>query len=204
MPMKLYIAYLAGCFAIVIVPGPTVTLIVGNSLTHGTRAGLVNVAGTQVALAILVGTVALGMAPIISALGPWFDWIRLIGAIYLVWLGIKLIRSSLDRQEIAAPLPPRGGFFWQGFVVLLSNPKALLLFSAFIPQFVDIRQDYFGQVMFLGLTFMAVATVFDTCYALLAGRARNLLSRKRMGVVTGASGACLISGGIWLALQRSR
>jgi threonine/homoserine/homoserine lactone efflux protein len=143
------------------------------------------------------------MAPVVAALGPWFDWIRVMGAIYLVWLGIKLMRSSFAGEEIAAPLPPRGGFFWQGFVVLLSNPKALLLFSAFIPQFVDIRQDYFGQVLFLGFTFMAVATVFDTCYVLLAGRARHLLSRKRMAVVTAASGACLI-GGIWLALQRSR
>jgi homoserine/homoserine lactone efflux protein len=204
MPLKLYIAYLAGCFAIVIVPGPTVTLIVGNSLTHGTRAGLVNVAGTQVALAILVGTVALGMAPIVAALGTWFDLVRLIGAIYLVWLGIKLLRSSLERGEVVAPPPPRGGFFWQGFVVLLSNPKALLLFSAFIPQFIDLTQDYFGQVLFLGVTFMAVATVFDTCYALLAGRARNLLSRRRMRFLKGASGACLITGGIWLALQRSR
>jgi threonine/homoserine/homoserine lactone efflux protein len=204
MPLKLYIAYLAGCFAIVIVPGPTVTLIVGNSLTHGTRAGLVNVAGTQAALVVLVAAVALGMAPVVAALGPWFDWVRLIGAFYLVWLGIKFIRSSFRGEEAAAPLPPRGGFFWQGFVVLLSNPKALLLFSAFIPQFMDIRQDYFGQVLFLGFTFMAVATVLDTCYVLLAGRSRHLLSRKRMRVVTGASGACLISGGIWLALQRSR
>ena len=204
MPLKLYIAYLAGCFVIAIVPGPMVTLIVGNSLTHGTRAGLVNVAGAQVALAIMAAAVALGMAPIVAALGPWFDWIRFIGALYLIWLGIKLIRSALDRAEIAAPLPPRGGFFWQGFVVLLSNPKALLLFSAFIPQFVDISRDYFGQVLLLGLTFMAVATMCDTCYVLIAGRARNLLSRKRMRIVTGASGACLISGGIWLVLQRSR
>jgi threonine/homoserine/homoserine lactone efflux protein len=204
MPLQIYVAYVAACVVIVVVPGPTVTLIVANSLTHGTRAGLVNVAGTQAALAVLVGTVAVGMASIVATAGWWFDWIRLVGAIYLVWLGVKLIRSSSPPAEITAAPPPRGGFFWQGFIVLLGNPKALLLFTAFIPQFIDARQDYFGQVLFLGVTFMAVAAVFDSCYALLAGRARNLFSRNRIHLVTRASGLCLVSGGIWLALQRSR
>jgi len=204
VPLQLYIAYVAACVVIVIVPGPTVTLIVANSLTHGTRAGLINVAGTQFALAVLIGIVGLGMASIVATMGWWFDWVRLIGAAYLVWLGIKLMRSSGALGEIMPPPQPRGGFFWQGFLVLLSNPKALLLFGAFIPQFVDTKQDYFGQVLFLGATFMAVATVFDGCYALLAGRARNLLSRKRVHLLARGSGICLIGGGIWLALQRSR
>src|SRR5947209_5404489 len=157
MSQQLYLAYVAACIVIVIVPGPTVTLIVANSLTHGTRAGLVNVVGTQVALAILIGIVALGMASIVATAGWWFEWIRFLGAIYLVWLGIKLLRSPSSPAELTAPPPPRGGFFWQGFAVLLSNPKVLLLFSAFIPQFLDPKQDYFGQVLFLGVTFMAIA-----------------------------------------------
>jgi threonine/homoserine/homoserine lactone efflux protein len=69
---------------------------------------------------------------------------------------------------------------------------------------VDTKQDYFGQVLFLGVTFMAIATMFDGCYALLAGRARQFLSRKRVALVSRASGVCLIGGGIRLALQRSR
>jgi len=80
----------------------------------------------------------------------------------------------------------------------------MFLFGAFIPQFVDASQDYFRQVLFLGVTFMAIATLFDACYALLAGRAREAFSRKRVVVVSRASGVCLIGGGIWLALQRSR
>jgi homoserine/homoserine lactone efflux protein len=204
MPLELYIAYVAACVVILIVPGPTVTLIVANSLTHGTRAGLVNVAGTQLALAVLVGIVAVGMASIVAAAGWWFDWARLFGAAYLVWLGVRLIWSSGSPAEIGAAPPPRGGFFWQGFMVLLSNPKALLLFSAFIPQFVDAKRDYFDQVLLLGVTFMVLATVFDSCYAFLAGRARNLLSGNRIRLVTRASGICLVSGGVWLALQRGR
>jgi homoserine/homoserine lactone efflux protein len=204
VPLDLYIAYIAACIVIVIVPGPTVTLIVANSLKHGTRAGLINIAGTQAALAALIGLVALGLASLMAKFGWWFDWVRLMGAMYLVWLGIKLMRSSRAFGEMTVEPPPRGGFFWQGFMVLLSNPKALLLFSAFIPQFIDPEQDYFGQVLFLGLTFMAVATVFDGCYAFLSGHARNLLSPERMRLVSTASGLCLIGGGVWLAFQRAR
>src|SRR5438552_15369409 len=120
MALHLYLAFVAACIVILIVPGPTVTLIVANSLTHGTRAGLINVAGTQAALAVLVGVVALGMASIVATAGWWFDWIRFLGAVYLVWLGIRLIRSSGSPAQMAAAPRPRGGFFWQGFWVLLT------------------------------------------------------------------------------------
>ena len=99
MSPELYLAYLLACALVTIVPGPTVTLIVANSLTHGTRAGLLNVAGTQLALALMIGVLVVGLASIIETMGWWFDWLRLAGAAYLVWLGWKLLRSSgaLDR-----------------------------------------------------------------------------------------------------------
>jgi threonine/homoserine/homoserine lactone efflux protein len=204
MPLELYLAYVTACVVLVIVPGPTVTLIVANSLTHGTRAGFLNVGGTQLALAVMIGTVGVGLASLVATMGWWFDWLRLAGAAYLVWLGIKLLRSS---GRIGAPgetPKPRGGFLLQGFLVLLSNPKVLLLFGAFIPQFVDTSRPYFWQVAFLGGTFMAVAMVFDSGYALLAGRAGRLLSQRRVRAVSRVSGAFLIGGGAWLALARGK
>jgi threonine/homoserine/homoserine lactone efflux protein len=96
------------------------------------------------------------------------------------------------------------GFFWQGFLVLMANPKALLLFGAFIPQFVDPNGDYVGQVILLGVTAMVVAGTFDSAYALLAGRARTWLSPPRVRLVSRLSGAFLIGGGVWLALARGR
>jgi homoserine/homoserine lactone efflux protein len=202
MPAELYLAYVLACVIIVIVPGPTVTLIVANSLTHGTRAGLLNVVGTQIGLILMIGVVVVGLASVVAAMGWWFDWVRLAGAAYLVWLGVKLIRSSgAVGMDGRAPVP-RGGFVWQGFLVILSNPKALLLFGAFIPQFVDAKGDYVGQVVLLGVTFMVVALVFDGGYAVLAGRAGALLSRRRVQMVSRASGVLLIGGGVWLALAR--
>ncbi len=124
--------YLA-CFVVVIVPGPTVSLIVANSMTYGTRAGLLNIAGTQLGLAVMMTIVLVGLASLIETMGFWFDWVRIAGAAYLVYLGWKLLRSPGAIGDPEQTKRPRIGFFWQGFLVLMSNPKALLVFGAFIP-----------------------------------------------------------------------
>ena len=142
MSLQLYFAFLAACVVLVLVPGPTVTLIVANSLAHGTRAGMVNIAGTQLGLACCIGIVLAGLASLIAAMGWWFDWLRLAGAAYLIWLGWKLLRATGSLESMTNAPKPRGGFFWQGFVVLMSNPKALILFGAFFPQFIDPAGDY--------------------------------------------------------------
>ncbi|MEJ8573284.1 LysE family translocator [Microbaculum marinum] len=204
MTLEIYLAFVAACVLIVIVPGPTVTVIIANSLSYGTRAGLLNVAGTQLGLAVMIGVLLVGLASIIETMGWWFDWLRLAGAAYLVWLGYKLIRSGGGLDAAEARRPPRGGFFLQGLLVIFANPKALLFFGAFIPQFVDPQGDYVRQVLLLGATFMAVATVLDGTYAVLSGGAGAFLTRQRVRLVSRVSGVFLIGGGIWLAMARAR
>jgi threonine/homoserine/homoserine lactone efflux protein len=204
MSIELYLAYVVACFVITIIPGPTVTLIVANSLAHGARAGLANVAGTQLGLGLMMLVLIVGLSSIIATMGIWFDWLRFAGAAYLVWLGFKLIRSSGSFGQMTSAPAPRGGFFLQGFLVLLGNPKALLWFGAFIPQFVDPKGDYVAQIVGLSLTAMAVALISDGAYALITGRAGAFLSRKRIRLVSRLSGGFLIGGGIWLALTRAR
>lgn len=196
-----YAAYVAACFAIVLVPGPTVTLIIANALRHGARAGLANVAGTQAGLALMLLILALGFSALVAIFGAIFDWIRLAGAAYLVWLGVRLWRARGRSVEGDGP-PPAPGFFWQGLLVALSNPKVLLFFGAFIPQFVDPSQSTLGQSLILGATFMLVATVCDGAYALAAARAGGFLSRRRVVLLERMSGSLLIAGGMWLALSR--
>src|SRR5580692_8896753 len=142
MSLSVYFTFLLACVVVVIVPGPTVTLIVANSLRHGARAGMLNVAGTQVGLALTVGVVLLGLASLIAAMGAWFIWLRLAGAAYLIWLGCRLLMSSGEIEPGATPRTPRGGFFLQGLAVALSNPKTLLFFGAFFPQFIDPSRDF--------------------------------------------------------------
>ncbi len=200
-----YLLFLAASVAVVIVPGPTVTVIIANSLRDGTMAGMMNVAGTQVGLGLMLLVLAFGFASIVEQMAAVFDIIRLIGAAYLIWLGIKLWHANGALADIAMT-PGSGmqktGFFWQGFLVIWSNPKALFFFGAFIPQFVNSTLDPVPQILILGATFMAVATALDGAYAIAAGKAGQLLTRGKISVLEKISGTCLIGGGLWLALQR--
>lgn len=204
MSPEVYLAYALACLVIILVPGPTVTLIIASSMRHGVRAGLLNVAGTQVGIALMIAIVGIGLGSMVGAMGHWFEWVRFIGAAYLVWIGVQMIRTGGRAADSAPPVPPRGGFFLQGFVVLLSNPKVLVFFGAFIPQFVDMAQPHGPQVALLGATFMVIAALSDGVYALLAGRAGRLLSARRVRLVSRLSGGVMIGGGLWLALSRAR
>ena len=204
MSLQVYLAYVAACVALAILPGPIVTLVIANGLRYGTRAALTNIAGAQLGLVIIIGIIAVGLTTLMATMGYWFEWVRFAGAAYLVWLGIKVFRSSGEMSSTEAPPPPRGGFFLQGFLVLLSNPKVLVFFGAFIPQFVDMQQDHLPQVIVLGATFTVIAALTDGTYALLAGGAGKLLSARRVRLVSRISGGFMIGGGIWLALTRAR
>ncbi|MGJ5176567.1 LysE family translocator [Bradyrhizobium oligotrophicum] len=206
MSLQVYLAFIAACVALALLPGPVVTLLIANGLRHGTRAALINIAGVQTGLAIAIGVVAVGLTSLMATMGYWFEWVRLIGAAYLVWLGIQLIRSPIEGIAAgeAPPPPPRGGFFLQGLLVLLSNPKVMVFFGAFLPQFMDMTQDHLPQVALLGVTFMVIAGLTDAVYALLAGRARKMFSARRTRLVSRISGGFMIGGGLWLALTRSR
>ena len=204
MSLEIYLAYVVACAVIALVPGPTVTVIVANSLAHGPRAGLLNVAGTQLGLGVMMVVLIVGLSSVIAAMGWLFDWLRWAGAAYLVWLGIQLLRSPEAIAEARSFPVPRGGFLLQGFLFLMANPKALLWFGAFIPQFVDPQGNYLGQIVLLCLTAMAVALVSDGAYAVLTGRAGALLSKRRVRLISRLSGGFLIGGGIWLALTRGR
>lgn len=199
------VSYAAVCFAIVIVPGPTVTVIIANSLRHGTRAGLANVAGTQMGLAMMIAVLAAGLSAVVAVMAALFDVLRVFGAVYLIWLGVRLWRSGGRVADATVPVarPAGGSFVAQGLLVILSNPKALLFFGAFIPQFIDPAAGNTAlQTVLYGSIFMAVATVFDSAYAFAAGNARHLLTRGRVSVAEKLSGTFLIGGGLWLLSAR--
>lgn len=194
-------AFAVASFIIVIVPGPTVTVLVANSLRDGARAGLLNVAGTQAGLAIMIVIVGLGLETVVAFMADWFYIVKLIGAAYLIWLGAKLWQSD-GNIGTGHARKPRIGYFWQGVVVILTNPKILVLFGAFIPQFVDPSGSPFWQTLILGGIFMIVATVFDTLYVLLASKAGRALTQSRVRLVEKLSGSLLIAGGVWMAVLR--
>lgn len=196
------LSFIVACIIIVIVPGPTVTVIIANSMKRGAKAGLLNVLGTQLGLLSMIAVLALGLSAVVSGMGTAFEVLRLLGAAYLIWLGIKLWRSNGDLGAAEPGSRPMGSFVLQGFIVIWSNPKALLFFGAFIPQFIDPAGSAASQTVFLGLIFMAVATVFDGLYALAAGGTGAWLSRERIRMTERIAGTFLIGGGLWLAFAR--
>jgi threonine/homoserine/homoserine lactone efflux protein len=204
MSHHLYAAYVLACLLATLIPGPTVTLIVANGLRHGTRHALLNVIGGQIGLGLMLLTVLVDLASLIREIGWMFDWLRLAGAAYLIWIGWKLLRAPVDDAPASNMARPRGGFVLQGLLVMLANPKGLLFFGAFLPQFVDPHGDFRHQALLLGLTAMAMGAMTDSIYAVLAGRAQSLLSRRRRQLINRTGGACLIGGGLWLAFMRAR
>ena len=201
--MTTLLAYLGACFILAIVPGPTVTVIIANALARGTLAGLSIIAGTQLGLVTMILVVASGMQALVAFMAFAFDWIKLLGAAYLIWLGFKMLRSSGDLGS-AEVLKSRGyrDLVLEGFLVIWANPKALIFFGAFLPQFVSLEAPTFPQIVVLGLFFMLVAGATDSIYAIVAGQARGLLTRARVRLVSRISGIVLMCGGVWLALIR--
>ena len=130
---------------------------------------------------------------------------RLAGGSYLIWLGYKLLRSDgdLGGSEGEAPTRADGSYFWQGFFVILSNPKVLLFFGAFLPQFISPDGNAGLQTLFLGLIFIVLATFLDSLYAVAAGRVGAVLTRRNVRVVEISGGSMMIGGGMWLALSRT-
>ena len=191
------------CLVLTVVPGPNVSVIIATALARGPLAGLAVVAGTQVGILSMVLVVAFGFDALVGFMGWAFDWIKLFGAIYLAYLGFNMLRSSgrlggkkAENQDSLLKLAVRG------FLVLWSNPKTLLFFGAFIPQFVSTGEPAFPQLMLLGLIFLAIASVTDSAYALLAGSAGKALSQNRVKFLSRISGAILMAGGVWLATQQ--
>jgi homoserine/homoserine lactone efflux protein len=201
MTLDSYFAFVIAASALALVPGPTVTVIVANSLRFGPRAGLANVLGTQAGVAIWLVIAAIGLEAAIRVMGVWFDLLRYIGAAYLVWMGIKLFMSKGDLAVATDRVRPNGSFFLQGLVVILSNPKMLVLFGALIPPFIPYGGDVGHYTLMLGFTFAVIAVVGDTIYALLAGQAGAWLSQKRIRAIEIISGTSLIGGAAWMVLK---
>ena len=201
MTIEQIIYYCLACFVVVIVPGPTVTLIIANTLAFGTRAGILNVVGTQLGLILMIGLLAIGFQFISQQLDWFLVIIRYLGAIYLIWFGYKLFTSRSLVAEITNKKYSHKEFIIQGFLVIWSNPKAFLFLGAFIPQFLDFNQSTGIQIILLGLLFMFIGSIFDSAYAIVFGKFRNLVSSKYLTLLNRIGGGLLALLGFWLVIS---
>ena len=187
-----------------LIPGPTVLFVVGRSLSLGRRAGLWSVVGNTLGLLPIVVAVALGIGALVAGSVAVFTVVKIVGAAYLVHLGVQAFRQR-GAEVTAVASTPRSTLriVRDGFIVGVSNPKAVVFLAAVLPQFVDHSAGgVTGQLLALGLVFMAVALVSDSCYAYAAGAARDWFSSTpgRLSRMQGTGGLMMIGLGGSLAL----
>jgi len=202
--VQLYLAFVLATCILMLIPGPNVALIVANSVAYGTRYGLVTMAGTSSAMIVQLAFTVFGMTTLLGTLGVWFEWIRWIGVAYLVYLGVRQwLAKPTDLTQIKPQPRSARAIFARGFLVSLTNPKTLLFYGAFFPQFITANERPDGQVRLLAATFLLIAIVIDGAWATLAGRLRGVLAT-RGRLRNRLSGSLLIGAGVGLALARKR
>jgi threonine/homoserine/homoserine lactone efflux protein len=182
--------------ALAVVPGPAVTYIVMHSVDKGRRAGLASAAGVASGGLVHVAAATVGLSALIASSATAFTVVKLVGAVYLIIVGICRIAGRDDSEQVQAPPAPLSRIYRRGVVVNVFNPKTALFFLAFLPQFVDRSASVPPQVAVLGLTFAAIAFASDCLYALLA----DLLAGRMRRSGRGARARRYLSGGIFLAL----
>lgn len=201
MNWHLFSAFLLITLILVLTPGPIVTLVISTGATRGARAGLITVAGSTVGNALLITGIALGLSVVIAHAAVLFEWLRWIGAAYLIWLGIQAWRHA---GAVTATVEPRGHiYFRRGFLAAITNPKTIAFFTAFLPQFIDPALPAGYQLVVMCSVAIAMASVTDCGWAIVAGAGRTFFLRRASAQALGRlSGLALIGGGIWLSLAR--
>jgi homoserine/homoserine lactone efflux protein len=181
-----------------------VALIVANSLAHGPRYGLLTVAGTSSAMVLQLALTALGMTEFLKNAAALFEVVRWLGVAYLLYLGIKQwVAAPADLAHTPAQPKSLRTLYSRAFFVSLSNPKTLFFFGAFFPQFVTPTLPLPRQLLLLSATFLLVAIVLDSVWALAAAHARSLLARQPR-LRNRLSGGILLTAGAALALTRRK
>jgi len=191
-------AFVAASLVVLVMPGPGVLYVVARSVAQGHRAGLASVVGLSAGALVHVAAATVGLSAILLTSATAFGIVKVVGAGYLIYLGIRTLLARSPAAGLAAPAPlPLRRLFTDGVVVSLFNPKIAVFFLAYLPQFVDPgRGPVAQQILLLGIIYVALALITDGAYALLAGSLRHWLS----GRVTRSPLPRYLSGSVYLGL----
>jgi threonine/homoserine/homoserine lactone efflux protein len=205
MTLTTWLAFLAASGILVLIPGPTVLLVVSYALGQGWRTALPMAIGVALGDFTAMTLSMLGLGALLAASGAVFTALKWAGAAYLVWLGIKLWRAggTLDAKPRRDATPPVK-MLLHAFAVTALNPKSLTFFVAFLPQFLDRNADFLPQMLVCEATFLALAFGNAIGYALVASRARSLMrNRRAITLVNRVGGSLLIGAGIAAVSMRA-
>ena len=206
MSLELWLAFVAASAILLVIPGPTILTVISYSLAHGRRANVALVAAVALGDSTALVLSLLGLGALLATSAFWFTVVKWVGGLYLLFLGIKLFRAGVTVNEGTAPLAASGTrwrLFANTYVVTALNPKGMIFFVAFLPQFIRPGPDVTTQLWILAITFVVMATVNATLYAIFAAAAAKLLSSPRaQRRFRFAGGSLLSAAGVWALLAR--
>jgi threonine/homoserine/homoserine lactone efflux protein len=205
LSVELWLAFVAASAVLLIIPGPTILTVISYSVAHGRKANVPLVAAVALGDSTALVLSLLGLGALLAVSAFWFTAVKLVGGLYLVWLGIKLFRAGIASTDAIAPAAAgsRWRLFANTYLVTALNPKGMVFFVAFLPQFLNPAGDVRAQLWVLSATFVVLATINATLYAVFAATARRILSSPRAQRRFNLAGGSLLTGaGIWALLAQ--
>ena len=205
MTYEIWLAFVLATVIVLVIPGPTILLVISYALADGRRSTRFTVPGVALGDALALSASLMGMGALIAASATMFTVLKWIGAAYLIYLGIRMWRSDPTGRAATVEVPRRRGqaMFGHAFVVTALNPKSIAFFVAFLPQFVTAAAPILPQLAILGVTFVVLATINAAAFGLLAGGARRSFSRPGvLKAVNRIGGSLLIGAGLMTAALR--
>ena len=201
MPLELWLAYVATSAVVLAIPGPTILLVLSYSIAHGRKATLPVVIGVALGDSVAITLSLIGLGTLLAASALWFSIIKWIGGLYLIYLGITLLRGAgkaMPEQAQQAKTSTPRKLFGNAFIVTALNPKSIVFFIALLPQFISADYPVTAQLWILGVTFVVLATIGATSYAVFATSIRRWLASARAQKAYGVVGGGLLMGaGVW-------
>ena len=203
MSVEIWLAFAAASAVMLLIPGPTILLVVSYALGQGWRAALPLAVGVALGDFTAMTLSLLGVGALLKASGAVFAALKWAGAAYLVWLGVKLFRSGgVIEARAETHATPAWRMLSHAWLVTALNPKSLTFFLAFVPQFIDPAKDYLTQVLIFESTFLILASLNAFGYALAASRARGLFGNPAaLRWINRGGGALLIGAGLATAAR---
>ena len=205
MSIEIWLAFVVASAIVLVIPGPTILTVISYSVTHGRRANLPLVAAVALGDSTAALASLFGLGALLAASAFWFTVVKWVGGTYLIYLGVKSLRAGATSPDVAAlePSLTRWKVFANTYVVTALNPKSILFFVAFLPQFVDRGANVGEQLMVLAVTFVVMAAINAALYAVFAATARRLLTspraQRRFNI---AGGSLLTAAGVWGLLAK--
>lgn len=205
MTLEVYLAYAVACTVLLFIPGPTILLVVSYAMSHGRRSAFATIFGVMVGDTVAMGISFLGLGALLMTSARLFLLMKILGAAYLVYLGIKMWRAPTSFEDASVEAEPvsRRAMALDAFTVTVLNPKSGIFFIAFLPQFMDASRPLVPQVLLLGGTFLGLAFTSVTLYAVLASEIRRVVKNPAVSKVVNRAGAgTLIGAGVLTAAMR--